>query len=45
MESRTDEKGCKMLSDLGAWIVERIVEAQQTHFEAFKVIINQYTSS
>lgn len=32
-----------MLNDLGALMTERVVEAQQTNFEAFKVIMNQYT--
>lgn len=33
-----------MLSQLEAWMFERVDEIQQTHFEASKVTIDQYTS-
>lgn len=41
IELREDEEVC-MLRDLGAWIAKRVVEAQQTHFEAFKTKIKQH---
>lgn len=34
-----------MLSDFGAWVAERVVEAQLTSFEASKTKIKQYTSA
>lgn len=39
MEHQTVEQGSKMVDDFGAWMAERVVEAQQTHFEASKVTI------
>lgn len=32
MERQADEGGCKMPSELGAWMAERVVEVHQTHF-------------
>lgn len=39
-----NEDGREILSDLGTWMAEQVVEAQQTNLEASKVILNQYTT-
>lgn len=44
MERRADEDSRRLLNDLGACMVKRVVGSQQTHFEASKVITMQYTS-
>lgn len=44
MEIRADEKVHKILNDLAARIVDRVVEAQQTHYQASKVTNSKYTS-
>lgn len=44
MESPVDEEGHELLSNLGPWMAERVVEEQQTHFKASEKIIKQYIS-
>lgn len=42
MEYRVDQEGRKVLHGFGAWMTEGVFEAQQTHFVAFNVTINEY---
>lgn len=42
MERWADGEGRKILNDLGAWMAERVVEQQQTHFKASNVTIRHY---
>lgn len=44
VERRADDGGHQMLSPLGTWMAERVVEAQQKNFKASKLTINHYTS-
>lgn len=39
MKRWADEDGRRMLSELGAWMAEQIVEVQKTHIKAFKATI------
>lgn len=45
MKSRPDAEDRKMLSDLSAWMAERVFAAQQIHFETSNTTIKQYTSA
>lgn len=44
VERRADEEGRKTLNDLWLWMVDRVVEAQQAHFEGPKMKSKQYAS-
>lgn len=44
MKCRVDDESRRTLNDFGAWVAQRVVQAQQTLFEASKMTVMQYTS-